>query len=328
MDFESLTQKKAKLDQLRNQGSGLPPALVSNLDDWFRVELTYTSNAIEGNTLTRQETALVVEKGLTVGGKSLKEHLEATNHASALDWVRDLVGSRRKKVSEKDILTIHHLILKGIDDANAGQYRSVAVRISGSNVILPNPMNVPDLMDEFCRWLKRTNHLHPVEFAAEAHYRLVTIHPFSDGNGRTARLLMNLILLLHGFPPALIRKRERLPYINSLAKAQTGGSKDDYLKIISNAANRSLEIYLKANQNETSAEPNDDDLLKIGQLADAVNETVRTIRYWTSEGLLQVADKTASNYALYDPKCVDRIARIQGLKKERYTLREIRDMLD
>ena len=328
MDFKSLTQKKAQLDQFRNKGSGLSPALVANLDDWFRVELTYTSNAIEGNTLTRQETALVVEKGLTVGGKSLKEHLEATNHASALDWVRHLVGGRKKTVSEKDILSIHNLILKGIDDTNAGHYRDVAVRISGSNVILPNPIKVPDLMDKFCRWLKKPLTSHPVEFAAEAHYRLVTIHPFTDGNGRSARLLMNLILLLHGYPPALIRKSERLPYINSLSKAQLGGSKEDYLKLMAKAVGRSLDIYLKAIQNEVTAEPNDDDLIKIGQLAEAANETVRTIRFWTSEGLLQISDKTASNYALYDPSCIDRIEKIRALKKERYTLREIREKLD
>jgi len=188
MTFTTLTEKKAQLDQFRKQDSGLPPALVSNLDDWFKVELTYTSNAIEGNTLTRQETALVVEKGLTVGGKSLQEHLEATNHAQALDWVRTLVTSRRKKVSEKDILKIHNLILKGIDDANAGHYRSVAVRISGSNVILPNPLKVPDLMDEFCRWLKKPTTTHPVEFAAEAHYRLVTIHPFTSPMAMVAPL--------------------------------------------------------------------------------------------------------------------------------------------
>ena len=107
MKIENLTSKKDRLDQARTEGSGLPPALVANLDDWFKVELTYTSNALEGNTLTRQETALVVEKGLTVGGKSLQEHLEATNHAAALDWVREWVGSRRKIVSERDILEIH-----------------------------------------------------------------------------------------------------------------------------------------------------------------------------------------------------------------------------
>lgn len=328
MTFDNLTTKKDRLDEARTQGSGLPPALVTNLDDWFKVELTYTSNALEGNTLTRQETALVVEKGLTVGGKSLQEHLEATNHAQALDWVRKLVSSRRKTVSEKDILEIHHLILKGIDDVNAGHYRTVAVRISGSNVILPNPIKVPGLMAQFCRWLKNPKTAHPVELAAEAHYRLVSIHPFTDGNGRTARLLMNLILLLHGYPPAFIRKRERLAYLNSLSKAQLGGSKDDYLKLIVKAADRSLDIYLKAIQNEVTAEPDDDQLLKIGQLAEAVEETVRTIRFWTGEGLLDIADKTASNYALYAPESIDRVRKIQALKEQRYTLREIRDLLD
>jgi Fic family protein len=327
MKIENLTSKKDRLDQARTEGSGLPPALVANLDDWFKVELTYTSNALEGNTLTRQETALVVEKGLTVGGKSLQEHLEATNHAAALDWVREWVGSRRKIVSERDILEIHQLILKGIDDANAGSYRTVAVRISGSNVILPNPVKVPDLMEDFCRWLKRPDSPHPVILAAEAHYRLVSIHPFTDGNGRTARLLMNLILLLHGYPPAFIRKRERLAYLNSLAKAQLGGPKDDYLKLIAKAVDRSLDIYLKAIQNESTAEPSDDDLLKIGQLAEAAGETVRAIRFWTDEGLLVIADKTSSNYALYDPGCLERIRQIQDLKKQRFTLREIRDLL-
>lgn len=328
MEFNRLTDKKAELEQYRTQGAGLPAALVQNLDAWFRVELTYTSNAIEGNTLTRQETALVVEKGLTVGGKSLKEHLEATNHARALDWVKELVSSGQKTVSENVILEIHKLILKGIEDSHAGHYRSVAVRISGSNVILPNPLKVPDLMDEFCRWLKKPDPNHPVEFAAEAHCRLVTIHPFVDGNGRTARLLMNLILLLHGYPPAIIRTRERLRYITSLEKAQLGGAKDDYLKLIASAVDRSLDLYLKAVRNESTTDPEEVSLLKIGQLAKSVDETVRTIRFWTGEGLLNHADTTASGYALYDPDCVLLIRKIQELKKQRYTLREIREMLD
>ncbi len=159
--------------------------------DWFRVELTYTSNAIEGNTLTRRETALVVEKGLTVGGKSLIEHLEATNHAHALDWVREQVTRQSANLKKEDILHIHDVILKGIDDANAGHYRSVPVRISGSSVVLPNPIKVSDLMQDFAQWLANEQGLHPVELVAEAHYRLVTIHPFVDGNGRSARLLMN-----------------------------------------------------------------------------------------------------------------------------------------
>jgi Fic family protein len=127
----------------------LPDALVRNLDDWFRVELTFTSNAIEGNTLTRAETALVVEKGLTVGGKSLREHLEAANHAKALDFVHSLIARKPSGLTAKDVLSVHDTILKGIDDDNAGHYRSVPVRISGSAVIMPNPRKVPDLMDAF-----------------------------------------------------------------------------------------------------------------------------------------------------------------------------------
>lgn len=328
MNYENLTKKKNKLDYYRKEDGGLPPELVKNLDDWFRVELTYTSNAIEGNTLTRRETALVVEKGLTVGGKSLKEHLEATNHAKALDWVKQLAARKTKTVSETEILDIHNLILKGIDDANAGHYRNVSVRISGSTVVLPNPVKVPDLMEEFGKWLNKPEKLHPVELAAEAHYRLVTIHPFVDGNGRTARLLMNLILMMHGYPPAIIRKRDRLAYIGSLEKAQLGGSKDDYLKIISKSVNRSLDIYLKAIKGEDEEQQADDDqLLKIGELAKQSGETVATIRYWTKEGLLQIAETTASNYALYSSDMRGRIEKIRTLKKQRHTIKEIKKSL-
>ena len=125
MMYDKLTSKKKQLDSHRP----LPDALVRNLDNWFRIELTYTSNAIEGNTLTRHETALVVEKGLTVGGKTLVEHLEATNHAHALDWVKTQIKHKPQDLTEKDILHIHNIILKGIDDSNAGHYRSIPVRI-------------------------------------------------------------------------------------------------------------------------------------------------------------------------------------------------------
>lgn len=126
--LQRIIAKKQQLDQYRP----LPPALVKNLDDWFRVELTYTSNAIEGNTLTRQETALVVEKGLTVEGKTLREHLEAVNHANALDFIGGLVGKRRAEFGEQDVLAIHQMILQSIDNLNAGRFRTVSVRIAGS----------------------------------------------------------------------------------------------------------------------------------------------------------------------------------------------------
>ena len=324
MKFELLNKKKSQLDALRP----LSPELVKNLDEWFKVELTYTSNAIEGNTLTRKETAVVIEKGLTIGGKSLVEHLEATNHAKALDVVHELQRKKPNQITENDILAIHAIILQGIDDHNAGHYRRVPVRISGSAVVMPNAMKVPGLMEEFAAWLKSKKDIHPVKLAGEAHYRLVTIHPFADGNGRTARLLMNLILMMQGYPPAIIRPQERFPYITSLETAQMGGSKEAYEKIIFKAASRSLDIYLKA---ATGKDPSDvalsDKLLKIGELAKAVDETVPTIRYWTKEGLLEVADVTESRYQLYAPEMIEQCKEIQRLKKQKLTLSEIKKQM-
>ena len=326
MNWGNLTVKKKLLDEYRP----LPPELVRNLEQWFLVELTYTSNAIEGNTLTRQETAVVVEKGLTVNGKSLVEHLEATNHAAALRGIMKLVTDKTSNLSETNILDIHNTILRGIDDGNAGNYRSVPVRISGSMVVLPNPRKVPDLMASFIRNITEPEGLHPVEVAAEAHYQLVTIHPFVDGNGRTARLLMNLILMQNGFPPALIRKRDRLRYIQSLEKAQLGGSKENYFKLIAGAVERSFDIYLKAlsDTTDTDAEPiPQKSLLRIGQLAKATGEGNATLRFWTKEGLLQVADTTEANYQLYAPEMTERVAQIRDLQSRRFTLAEIKAKL-
>ena len=325
MNYDKIQLKKEELDSFRP----LPVELVKNLDDWFRVELTYTSNAIEGNTLTRRETALVVEKGLTVGGKSIVEHLEATNHASAFEWVREQSQRRPHEIEVGDILRIHEIVLKGIDDAHAGRFRSVGVRVSGSRVVFPNPMKVPDLMDEFCRWLKEKPEVHPIELAAEAHYRLVTIHPFVDGNGRTARLLMNMILLMEGYPSAIIRKRDRLSYIDALETGQTGGSKDGYLKLIKASVNRSLNIYIKAVRGEEDSSIQDDDtLIKIGELAKRAGETNSTIRHWTKAGLLQVAEIRPSGYQMYSLDMLNRIEKIKEMKARRLTLGEIRDQLN
>ena len=329
MDYKKLTQKKKELDKYRP----LDAALVKNLEEWFRIELTYTSNAIEGNTLTRAETALVVEKGLTIGGKSITEHLEATNTAAALDFVKEQIKRKPSEIKEKDILKIHEIILSGISKENAGLYRRVPVRISGSAVVLPNPKKVQDLMDDFFSWIKKENKLHAVELAAEAHYRLVTIHPFVDGNGRTARLLMNMILMMRGFPPAIIRKNDRLAYIKALEKAQLvnaeGDSKNDYLKLISAAVDRSLNIYIKAINGEVSQTENEK-LLKIGELAKLTKQTTSTIRHWTKEGLLQVAEvteSTESGYQMYDEKMIELMKKILEMKNKRMTLAEIKENL-
>lgn len=241
-----LTDKKQRLDTFRP----LPPELVANLDEWFKVELTYTSNAIEGNTLTRAETALVVEKGITIKGKSLKEHLEATNHVEALDYIKTLVSKKRQDLRELDILEIHKAILQKIEENHAGRYRTQYARLTGSETVLPNPVKIPDLMKVFINWLTGENLDHPAKIAADAHFKLVTIHPFSDGNGRTSRLLMNLLLMQAGYPPAIIRKEDRLEYVNALEKGQAGNDIGDFYNLIYEAVDRSLDIYLEALQPE------------------------------------------------------------------------------
>lgn len=223
----------------------LPYELAKNLEEWLKVELTYTSNAIEGNTLSRIETALVIEKGLTVEGKTLVEHLEAVNHAQALGFVKNLVKKKRQKINQEDILALHKIILQKIDDLNAGKYRDIPVRVAGSRVVFPNPQKVPQLMRELINWLLGALE-HPLKIAADLHFKLVSIHPFTDGNGRTARLLMNLILLQNGYPAAIIRKEDRKRYLEAIEKGQLTGNLDDYYRIIYQAADRSLDIYLEA----------------------------------------------------------------------------------
>lgn len=323
--WRDLTERKKKLDRFRP----LLPPLVKNLEDWFRVELTYTSNAIEGNTLTRSETALVVEKGITVSGKTLTEYLEAVNHAQALFFIKELVSKKREGVKEQDVLSIHRLILSKIDDGNAGRYRNVAVRIAGMPVVLPNPRKVPEMMEDFFRWLHRGSKDHPVKFASDAHLRLVTIHPFADGNGRTARLLLNLLLLQKGYPPALIRKEERKIYIDSIGKAQIEGNNDDYYHVICRAVNRSFNIYFEAlnlpPDKDRKSKNGQKQLLRIGELAMETKESVVSIRHWTESGILEAAEYTEAGYQLYDRSMIDRVKEIRRLQKvEHLPLAEIK----
>lgn len=242
-----IDEKKKKLDSFRP----LPQALVKNLDEWFKIALTYSSNAIEGNTLSHSETALVIEKGITIGGKTITEHLEAINHGKAIDFIKELAQKKREVLCLDDILSIHRIILKGIDPMHAGIFRTVAIRILGSDNIFPNYLNVPILMTEFMLWLSTTQD-HPVKIAAMAHFKLVSIHPFVDGNGRTARLLMNLLLLQQGYPLAIIKKEDRKSYINSLELASNTNDLSVFNAIIFNAVEDGLDSYLEAiNQSKT-----------------------------------------------------------------------------
>lgn len=321
--LQQLTNKKSRLDKLRP----LPPELIKNLDEWYKIELTYTSNAIEGNTLTRAETALVVDKGITVRGKSLVEHLEAKNHASAVDYIRELAKSTTPSdITEDIILDIHRQILTSIDDTNAGRYRNVPVRVNGSRTIFPNYMKVAELMKEFIEELHRIAKTeHPVIVAAFAHFRLVSIHPFVDGNGRTSRLLMNLILEQNEYPPAIIQKEERIKYINALEQSQMTENPHLFYEVVGEAVGRSLDIYLDEDKTPVTADVR---LYKIGELARLTGEEVPTIRFWTDQGLLELADRSGGGYRLYSPDAVERSKKIRELQQERFTLGEIKDKLN
>lgn len=206
------------------------------------VEYTFESNRIEGNTLSLQETAMVIAEGITISGKSVREHLEAINHFEAVGFLRELVQTEHH-LKEKHILQLHHLVLRGIDKQNAGKYRTVPVRITGSSHIPPEPFLVAPAMEAMFDWYNESqNRLHPVILAAEMHERLVTIHPFIDGNGRTARLVMNFILLQHGYAIANISgdAEKRLAYYRSLDAARQD-DKTGFYRFILNTELQNLQ---------------------------------------------------------------------------------------
>ena len=240
--LEEINRKKKVLDFARP----LPPVIVAKLKEYFDVEWTYNSNAIEGNTLTLQETKVILEIGVTIGGKTLREHLEVTNHKEAIDFV-EKIAEKKTIVTEEDILNLHRIILKEIDSKNAGKYRNIQVRISGSNYLPPEAVEVPVKMKELVRAIEvqELKGEHPIEIASHTHFNLVHIHPFVDGNGRTARLLMNLILIKFGYPPAVIQNKDRMEYYKFLEKAHEGNI-ESFDEFISKSVERSLNIYLEA----------------------------------------------------------------------------------
>ena len=229
-DFEKIDILKKILDSYRP----LPPEIVSNLHEDLVLRWTYNSNAIEGNTLTLKETKVALE-GITVGGKTMREHFEAINHREAIYFVEDLV-KRNEPLSEWQIKSIHQLILKNIDDVHAGVYRRTNVIIAGADHMPPDALHVESEMQRFINWYrKQAPALHPIERAARVHADFVKIHPFTDGNGRTSRLLMNLELMKDGYPPVVLPVERRLEYYEALDAAHM---KQDYKPFL----NLSVEV--------------------------------------------------------------------------------------
>lgn len=235
---ERILVKKKRLDNHRP----LSNVLVKKLHENMEIAYTYNSNAIEGNTLTLQETRLVIREGITVNGKSLSDHLEAKNHPKAIAYIEKMINN---KIEEENILELHNILFSGFHE-NAGNYRNSQVYIEGSDYTPPPAFEIPILIKDLVKWVNNNpEELRPIELAAVFQHKLVAIHPFDDGNGRIGRLIMNMLLIKNGYPLTVIRQVDRRKYYDSLAKADKGNSRQ-IVNFVARCTEQSLDIYLNA----------------------------------------------------------------------------------
>lgn len=240
--LQSIAARKERLDALRP----LAPEAFDRLEHYYDIELTYASNAIEGNTLSAVETTLVIEKGITVGGKPLKDHLEALDHYDAMHYIRQ-IGRQSESLKEHDIRTLHSLVVQRSQSDIAGRYADLPRYVrteTGRHTFPSSPVEVSSLMGDLAAWLSEAPNTPEVAFTA--HRRLVDIHPFNDGNGRTARLLMNLILIRGGYPPIAVRPEDRLSYIRALQQSQAGQGTESFNRLLYERLDATLGEYLSA----------------------------------------------------------------------------------
>ena len=223
----------------------LPAIALNKIRESLSIEWTYNSNSIEGNTMSLRETQMVLQEGITVKGKSLREHFETHNHDKAIDYLYSVINEEYT-LRSIDILSLHGLVLRSIEEDFAGRIRNGGVRITGANFTPPNANKVPDLLDELIEFIN-TNplNLNDIELATIFHHKLVWIHPFFDGNGRTVRLSMNLLLMRCGFPPAIILKNDRKKYYEALNQANNGNYQKLTL-LMCQSLERTLNIYINA----------------------------------------------------------------------------------
>src|SRR6266545_2532488 len=275
-----LAEKKTHLDILRP----LPPAVVQRLANDMRVLLTYHSNAIEGNTLTLYETKMVIEEGVTISGQPLRYYLEARNHAEALDQVRAL-AEKKAPITIATVLLLHRLMMNDVFP-DAGQWRVGYVHIRGAAHTPPHPRVVPQLMADWVAWLDDDGLAYPpVLRAALAHVVFEVIHPFSDGNGRVGRLLLNLMLMREGYPPALLPQEWRTGYIHGLHLAQTSGNHSPIGNLIGRAVEQALDRYLE------SIEASDAIPLPLSEVAERTGERAEHLAWLIRKGRLSAVKR-------------------------------------
>lgn len=246
----SVSEKLQLLDKLKSWLDSFrpfPPDVVGELKKLYDVRFTYHSNAIEGNTLTQSETEMILEKGITVGGKTLREHLEVVGHKEAIDYIEELAQTATP-IGEREIKDLHSMVMRGVDHMEAGRYRRLDTKAAGTEHLYPAHYLVQELMEVFVRWLDSApgKNLHPIVYATQAHYRFVSIHPFKDGNGRTGRLLMNLMLLRSGCPVTVIPNEKRKEYIEAIVYAdQNNEDTGNLVDLIADASRESLVESLR-----------------------------------------------------------------------------------
>lgn len=284
-----IDKKKKQLQKLRP----LPTTAVKKLQKQFEIEMTYNSNAIEGNSLTLKETYLVINKGVTIKGKPLKDHLEAKDHHEALEMVYELIDHKSQPTfSERLIRSLHQLVVKKTDEKIAGKYRNTNVFIAGSDHVPPDAIQIPSEMKNLLTWYsKKQKEMHPIELSAIFHHKLVHIHPFIDGNGRTARLVMNILLLRAGYPLAVILKNDRKKYYRALQLADKGDL-SLLIRFIAQAAERSLDIYLKILTPRTKLS---EEYLSLSEISPNTPYTTKYLNLLARQGSLE-AHKQGRNW--------------------------------
>ena len=278
---QRIEDKLRRLNRLRP----LPSVAVRKLRERLQIEMTYNSNGIEGNSLTLKETWLVINEGLTIKGKPLRDHLEAKDHHQALEYLHELIDSgKQQSLSEKLIRSLHELVVRETDQEWAGSYRTSNVVIGGSDHTPPDAIEVPGLMRDLIDWLSDQRKILPIiELAALFHHKLVYIHPFFDGNGRTARLMMNVLLLQQGYPLVVILKNDRRKYYRVLDQAD----KKNYhpiIRFIAQAVERSLDIYLQA---LTPTNKRRENYLELSQLSKQTPYSTKYLNLLARQGKLE-----------------------------------------